>query len=266
MTGEIANRDGLRRLASDVRSLARQVLRASPRHWVRFPAELKWYLGSLRQYRSMLLESGVPEPLDHYPVLFQRDEVDFDAHYTFQAAWATKRILSERPDRHVDIASDIRFVTQLSAAVPVLYLEYRPMELNLPGLNIEQGSVLSMRFESGSLASLSCLHVIEHIGLGRYGDELDVRGPEKACRELARVLAPGGTLYLSVPVGRKVTLFNAHRIFDPVQVPELLPNLELQEFSVVDTKGRYIENASPADFRDEEYACGLYRFGKPRSG
>src|SRR2546430_12288402 len=42
------------------------------------------------------------------------------------------------------------------------------------------------------LSSVSCLHVAEHIGLGRYGDAIDPLGTRKAIGELARVLAVDG--------------------------------------------------------------------------
>ena len=33
---------------------------------------------------------------------------------------------------------------------------------------------------TGTLQSISCMHVLEHIGLGRYGDTLDASGDRKA--------------------------------------------------------------------------------------
>jgi hypothetical protein len=66
--------------------------------------------------------------------------------------------------------------------------------------------------------SVSCLHALEHFGLGRYGDALDSQGHARGFGNLARMTAPGGRLYLSVPIGRPRVLFNANRIIDPRQV------------------------------------------------
>ena len=71
------------------------------------------------------------------------------------------------------------------------------------------------RFADGSLESLSTLHAVEHFGLGRYGDPIHPDGWRRAAEALARVLAPGGRLYFSVPIGRERLVFNAHRVFSP---------------------------------------------------
>jgi SAM-dependent methyltransferase len=71
-------------------------------------------------------------------------------------------------------------------------VDIRPVDIAVEGFVF--GSVLALPFPNASQASLSSVCVIEHIGLGRYGDELDPRGSEKAAAELTRVLAPRGDL------------------------------------------------------------------------
>jgi hypothetical protein len=122
------------------------------------------------------------------------------------------------------------------------------------------GSVLAMPFGDRSLESLSCLHVAEHIGLGRYGDPLDPGGTVKAAAELQRVLREQGQLLFSLPVGRPRVCFNAHRIHDPRRIPEMFGELELIEFSGIDDRGTFVRRCDPADLAGERYACGLYRF------
>jgi hypothetical protein len=53
----------------------------------------------------------------------------------------------------------------------------------LENLFFKEGSILALPFESGSIKSLSSLCVVEHIGLGRYGDEIDPFGSESAIKE-----------------------------------------------------------------------------------
>jgi len=125
------------------------------------------------------------------------------------------------------------------------------------------GSLLTLPFADRSVTSLSCLHAIEHVGLGRYGDPLDPEGTHKAARELARVLAPGGNLFLATPVGQPRLCFNAHRIHSAEAIRELLPHLDLIEFAGIHDDGRYVERAELAEFCESKYACGLYWFRRP---
>ena len=76
-----------------------------------------------------------------------------------------------------------------------------------------QTDICALPFADGSIQSLSCMHVVEHVGLGRYGDPLDPMEIEWQCSELQRVLAPGGDLLFVVPVGKPRIMYNAHRIY-----------------------------------------------------
>jgi len=258
MRQAIRNSKRAKWLAIAILNWVHQTIGASPLNWPKLPQELVWFFRSRACY--MQQANLQQEKIWTYPILFQRNEMGYDAHYTYQAAWAARRIMTLGIQQHIDVSSDLRFVTLLSAFVPVLYIEYRPVTIRLEGLQTQQGNALALPFADQSVSSISCLHVIEHIGLGRYGDPLDVNGSRNALAELERVVVPGGTLLLSVPIGRPRTVFNAHRIFDPNVVQTFVPKMKLVEFSVVTTQGKLIERTSPMQFFNEEYACGLYWF------
>ena len=225
-------------------------------------AALRGYPRFLADRRAFTALAGAPRlrrSEDSPQLLDRTGNTPFEPHYTFQDGWAAREIARLAPERHVDVASRISFPIGLSAFVPVTFVDLRPLEVDLPGLECVSGSVLSLPFADRSLESLSCLHVVEHIGLGRYGDELDPDGTAKAALELQRVLAPGGTLLVGVPVGRQRVEFNAHRVHDPVQVPALFPELSLDGFAGVDDHGAFHPRLEPAALRGARWACGLYR-------
>jgi SAM-dependent methyltransferase len=148
--------------------------------------------------------------------------------YFYQDAWGVGRILEAAPERHVDVGSSVKSMALLSRSLPVAFVDIRKPDLALPGLDYIEGSILALPFADDSLPSLSSLCVVEHIGLGRYGDPLDPFGSEKALAELCRVLKPGGQLYLSVPVDAVSHVqFNAHRCFTRGHLLSLLPGLRL---------------------------------------
>src|SRR5580700_1032824 len=152
---------------------------------------------------------------DSYPCLADRlPATPFDPHYFYQGNWLARRLADAKPRQHVDIGSSVLTIGVLSAHVPTIFVDYRPLVVRQTGLNCIAADINRLPFADRTVASLSCLHVIEHIGLGRYGDPLDADGDLKAVRELVRVLAPGGNLLVVTPVGRARVQFNAHRIYD----------------------------------------------------
>lgn len=230
----------------------RQALRAYPR-----------YLADWRRYAA--LPGAEPLALaESYPCLFDRTaQTPFNTHYTYQAVWALEAIRATNAPLHVDVGSQIAFVAMLSAITDVIFLDIRPAALGLPALHGLAGSALSLPLADGSVASLSCLHVIEHIGLGRYGDPLDPAGTRRAAAELARVLAPGGRLYLSLPVGRPRVCFNAHRVHAPAQILDYFAGLTLARCGAIDDAGRYHPDLSREQllaYAGAEYGCGLFEF------
>jgi len=148
----------------------------------------------------------------------------------------------------------------LTTHTQVTFIDVRPLKVELARLYPIAGSIARLPLRDGSITSLSCLHVVEHIGLGRYGDQLDPLGTRRACKELIRVLAPGANLFVSLPVGRPRVCFNAHRIHSPWQVLSCFEGLELIEFSAVDDRGKFCEKADMDEMGQASYACGLFWF------
>jgi SAM-dependent methyltransferase len=191
--------------------------------------------------------------------------VDFDRHYVYHTGWAARVLSKTRPDFHVDISSNLYFSSIVSAFVQVHYYEYRPPELSFENLKVKSADILKMPFENDSVASLSCMHVVEHVGLGRYGDALDPQGDLKAVAELKRILTPRGHLLFVVPIGRPLLQFNAHRIYSYGQIMEYFSGLELKEFCLVPDKqkdGGLIANATKEMADDQRYGCGCFWFTK----
>lgn len=198
-----------------------------------------------------------------YPCIHDRTETTaFDSHYFYQDIWAFEKILNSQVKSHVDIGSRIDLVGMLSTITKVKFVDIRPLLVQLKNFECVKGSILSLPFEDNSLHSISCLHVAEHIGLGRYGDELDSDGTVKACKELSRVLAFGGSLYFSLPVGKPRLCFNAHRVHTPEQIIDFFSDLKLVELSCIDDNVNFIRNIDIGLLENSNYACGLFHFVK----
>jgi len=264
-----------------------------PRQIFRAARGLFWYASDWRRYAA--LQGAEQLSLsESYPQL--HDRVGFtpvDPHYFYGNGWAMRRVVAQHPTMHVDVGSQAIFVNLLAATIPVIFVDYRPLAGVMDGVLRVGASILALPFADRSVQSLSCLHVAEHIGLGRYGDPLDPEGTRRAGVELARVLRPGGHLLIStlgeyyaarkrltgsereafangrlvvlyvIPVGRPRVCFNAHRVHSPQTIRGYFASLDLVEFSAVQDDGRYKEHADPATLATAEYACGLFHFRKP---
>lgn len=217
-----------------------------------------------RAYKQMeAAETG--DFFDLYPKLEDRTPITYmDKHYFYQDVWAAQKIIKSGVKVHVDVGSRTDLIGFLTGVTKIRFVDIRPLTIKLDNFENIKGSILDLPFRDDSVASLSCLHVAEHIGLGRYGDPLDPLGTKKACRELFRVLARKGNLNFSLPVGKPRLCFNAHRIHSPGTIVEYFDGLELLEFSGIDESGNFIRNANIDDFENFGYACGLFHFTKSR--
>lgn len=205
---------------------------------------------------------------DRRACLNDRTEVTgFDRHYVYHPAWAARIIKQLNPEAHIDIGSSLFFISVISAFVPVRFYDYRPPDLYLDGLECGAADLTKLPFEDRSIDSLSCMHVVEHVGLGRYGDPLDPDGDIKAMKELQRVVSPGGSLLFVVPVGGTAkVVFNAHRVYSHDQIVEQFDELMLKAFSLIPQMGpQGLVDGEEASHQAviEEYGCGCFWFTRP---
>lgn len=228
-------------------------------------ARLPTFWKDMRSYREAAGDTPFPLRLRNLlPALADREEGAGTAagHYFHQDLWAARRIYLRRPTEHIDIGSRIDgFVAHLLVFMPVTVIDVRPLPSAVPGLSFIRDDATSLpSFGDQCAESISCLHAAEHFGLGRYGDPIDPQATFKLMGSLDRILARGGHLYFSVPVGRERLEFNAHRIFNPQTILGRFPALRLVSFSAVDDGGALRENIDPSVATDWDYGCGLFEF------
>ncbi len=201
--------------------------------------------------------------IDSRPCLFKNTKLTvFHSHYFYQYNWAFKRIFKSKVKYHVDVGSSIDLANTLSVVTRVTFIDIRPLKVRLDNFDSIKGSILSMPYKDNSVLSLSCLHVAEHIGLGRYGDSIDPLGTQKAAKELSRVLFSGGNLFFSLPVGKPKLIFNCRRIHSTQQILDYFSGLKLIELSGVDDRGNFTINIDRAVLDSCDCGCGMFWFTK----
>ena len=233
-----------------------QSMRSLPKYW-----------RDVRAYRKMNGSASFPIRMrDAFPILTDMTSGAgiTGGHYFHQDLWAAKKIFAEHPAEHFDIGSRVDgFIAHLLVFMPVTVVDIRPLASTIAGLTFFQDDASELRnLVSDSIRSLSTLHTAEHFGLGRYTDPIDPEACFRFMASLERVLAPGGRLYFSVPVGRERVEFNAHRVFDPATILRSFSGLELLSFSYVGDDDLLYEDQDPLRLPPSEMACGLFEFSK----
>jgi hypothetical protein len=205
-----------------------------------------------------------------YPVLtdWSNQAGDASGAYFHQDMLVARRVYEAKPRRHVDVGSRIDgFVAHVAVFRGIDVIDIRPMEMGIRNVRFIQADLMQ---DAPNLAcstdSLSCLHALEHFGLGRYGDPIDPNGHLKGFTSLIGMLKPGATFYLSFPIGRPMVEFNAHRVFDGEEVLSW-PGSELlclERFDFVDDDGALHEDVPVRQIRTQcanlEHGCGIYTF------
>jgi hypothetical protein len=228
---------------------------------------LPHYLATLRRFRSTYRGRLELVPCLHD---WTAEAGSTRNEYFWQDLLVARMIFAAKPQRHVDVGSRVDgFVAHVASFREIEVLDVRPIGTRVPGISFRQVDVMKPLAEiAGYCDSLSCLHALEHFGLGRYGDPIDVHGLEKGLTNLAVLLKPRGLLYLSVPIGMARVEFNAQTVSDPRVVNQFAARqaLTLDGLTVIRTEAapEFLkpEEASFSRLATERYALGLFVFRK----
>jgi hypothetical protein len=229
---------------------------------------LRNYPNYRAQYRQFQELGGTVT--HRHPIL-----TDYDAeagtakgHYFHQDLLVASFVHDRNPARHIDIGSRIDgFVAHVASFRSIEVMDIRTLAgIGHPNISFIKADLMEGDgIQSAMTDSVSCLHAIEHFGLGRYGDPLDPNGHLRGFNNILRMLKPGGTLYISFPIGRANEVhFNAHRVFTPRDILGWAADrncLRLERFDFVDDQGALHRrvDVTTADL-DVAYGCGIYTF------
>jgi SAM-dependent methyltransferase len=199
-----------------------------------------------------------PKYVDH-----RKQSGAVDGHYFAQDLYVAQQLFMNSPKRHLDIGSRIDgFVSHVASFREIVVGDIRPATIKAKNIQFIRVDITDKSgIPNSSFDSVSCLHVLEHVGLGRYGDRIHPDGWLAAISNLVDIVTPGGRIYISVPVGRQKVAFNAHRIFDFSTIFEALSQLVLVDrLALVDDYQElheFASNSAPAkDMADlQSYGC-----------
>ncbi len=238
-------------------------------------------IAGLRKYLSDYknFDSG-DWKLRKYPCLHEYKEQagSVEGHYFHQDLLIAQKIFKNKPKEHFDVGSRIDgFVSNVATFMKIDIMDIRPLKSKVDNIHFMKGDLCGFQIEElasiKKYDSVSCLHTIEHMGLGRYGDDVIKDGYKIAIKNLKGMTAKGGVLYLSVPISNRQRIeFNAHRVFNIKTILDECKDLELVSFSFVDDEGELHKNI---EFNDDlpknielngeiecDFGLGIFEFRK----
>jgi len=191
-------------------------------------------------------------------------------HYFHQDLYVARRLFKANPKKHLDIGSRTDgFVAHVACYRDIEVMDIRPQDIDIENITFKQADLMILPKDLiEEYDSISSLHVIEHFGLGRYGDPVDYYGHLKALENITKMLKQGGAFYFSTPIGRQRIEFNAHRIFSVEYLMSIFKKeYEVERFSYVNDEGNFFENAALdkeaiAKNYNFNYGCGIFELRK----
>ncbi len=230
------------------------------------------YYKDLSQFKKSL--GNNPEfPFGKKRMIMNEKNVEsgtMSGHYFHQDLLAARRIFQNNPAKHVDIGSRTDgFVAHVASYREIEVFDIRPLDKKVVNVKFVQADFMKMPEHLISYTdSVSCLHAIEHFGLGRYGDPIDANGHLKGLDSINKLLKGGGKFYFSTPIGQQRIEFNAHRVFSVKYLLNLFRDgYNIDHFSFVDDKGVLHENAELTQNNIDQsfnchYGCGIFEMTK----
>lgn len=202
------------------------------------------------------------------PILGEHNEKSsaIISHYFNQDLLVASYIFKNNPKKHVDVGSRVDgFVAHVAAFRKIEVFDIRANNFQFKNIIFKKKDISKTDKNLINYCdSLSCLHTLEHFGLGRYGDQLDPSGHTKGFKNLVKILKVGGILYVSFPISEKNTVyFNSERSFNPKEVLKWSEELKLIRFDVIDDNEKLFLDINLSKFNKKlKYGCGIYTFKK----
>jgi SAM-dependent methyltransferase len=230
----------------------------------------------LKEYREFKKQAKLLSPDfpfgNFYPCFEDSSQESGTAsgHYFHQDLLVAGKIFKNNPIKHVDIGSRMDgFISHVASFRQIEFVDIRNLSTQIDNIRFIQADIMDDNLSlSNYCDSISCLHALEHFGLGRYGDRIDYQGHLKGWNNIYKILKKGGKFYFSVPIGNQRIEFNAHRVFSLAYLLQMIKGrYQIDSFSYVNDVGDLIKNAeinenSISTNFSCHYGCGIFELTK----
>ncbi|SEI52078.1 protein of unknown function, DUF268 [Dyadobacter koreensis] len=192
---------------------------------------------------------------------------DMKSVYFQQDLFVAQQVYKNNPVRHLDIGSRTDgFVAHIATFREIDVVDIRAINSIVPNIQFRQSDMMKKPDQTlyDKYDSISSLHAIEHFGLGRYGDPIDLDGHIKAINNIFGLLINKGLFYFAVPIGTQRIEFNAHRVFAVKYLLDIFKDkFVVESFTYIDDNKNIFmhQDLNPEQVENNfgcKYGCGIF--------
>jgi len=201
------------------------------------------------RYSNRIFEDFIDQHGDH-PSNWRDAETSFAADALSDFSSSSSRI--------IDIGSNHLFVSGLCASRPITTIDVRARAIAPRNESIVVADAANIPLPDQSFDIVLSLNAIEHFGLGRYGDRVDLDADFRAAIEWKRLLAPGGIVIVSTTISSRgdALAFNAHRVYSHATIHQIFSGLTLIRESFY--SNQYKKRIALFELETPEFSWDLY--------
>lgn len=234
-----------------------------------------WFIKDYHLFKKLNVNNTEFSVNNNYPCVKDKflnsGDVGSSGHYFLQDLYVAREVFHNKPIKHVDVGSRIDgFIAHLSVFREVEVFDIRHQSNIITNVIFKQADLMNVNPDLINYCdSLSCLHTIEHFGLGRYGDKIDPNGHLLGFKTLTQILKQNGLFYFSVPMGKTNRIeFNAHRVFSLGYLKKWIEmDFNIMKFTYIDDEYKIHEDVKLSDFNVNNscnciLGCGIFTLRK----
>ena len=217
-------------------------------------AEMRRQLEQVPEFRNTQIVTT------HSTVMINLDG-DRDVEYAFIAAQ-----MPNGPGRVLDFGSGFGNLGLMAAqrGLVVTAIDLRDVFWHYahPAIEFRRGDLFELDLPEGSYDLIINCSTVEHVGLGgRYGSAERPDGDLDAMQRLRSLITPGGTMLMTIPVGRDTVYGPMHRVYGRERLPRLLDGWRVEnvQFWTKNETNTWIpcDENQALDFQPTEHVYGL---------
>jgi len=202
------------------------------------------------------------------------DAIDFSgsklAEYFYQDLFVAQMIFDDKPKIVADVGSRVDgFVSNVASFREITVFDIRELPDKINNVTFLKQDITQPFDNTQKFDMVTCLHALEHFGLGRYGDPIIKDAVRRGVEGLVNLVEDNGTLIISTPTGRERIEFNANWVFDAQKLCGIFDslNMKLEAIFQYDPLDKNFEFRSLEDLvqlSNKEYNLTVFKLVKRR--